>query len=167
MPRNIKPFGVIVLSKYTEGSMSCFGSLSAMPFPTLLVLLVRAYVIKYCNISYVNCVCTPKWAGIPQSLGPAIPRDTRATCTHNPRDWLLERHSTVYCLLNLKLNNVISPVGHYQLHQVVVWDWPRLSHGTFFRRNLNMRQLHCWATISQEVIFKWREKCSSTRAIIG
>ena len=38
--------------------------------------------------------------------------------------------------LNLKLNNVISPVGHYQLHQVVVWDWPRLSHKTFFKKNL-------------------------------
>ena len=36
MPRNIKPFGVIVLSKYTEGSMSCFGSLSARPFPTFI-----------------------------------------------------------------------------------------------------------------------------------
>ena len=35
MPRNIKPFGVMVLSsKYTEGS--CFGSLSARPFPTFL-----------------------------------------------------------------------------------------------------------------------------------
>ena len=38
--------------------------------------------------------------------------------------------------LNLKLNNVISRVGQYQLHQAVVWDWPRLSHGTFFSKKL-------------------------------
>lgn len=34
IPRNIKLFVVIGLSKYTKGSMSCFGSLSAGPFPT-------------------------------------------------------------------------------------------------------------------------------------
>ena len=54
MPRNIKPFGIIVLFKYTEGSMSCFGSLSTRPF-------LAVELITNTQLVYINSIVTQQF----------------------------------------------------------------------------------------------------------
>ena len=65
MPQNIKLLVVIVLhvSKYNEESMSCFGSLSARPFPTSIkwlfswskILCLSAYILLSSSSFLIVC----------------------------------------------------------------------------------------------------------------